>query len=61
MAVEAGVGAGVLLEVVMFYILKLVYSLQNCVAHLKKTFFNCQHNFMKKKLPKNLPSKNEPV
>ena len=34
------------------------YPLQNCVMHLKKNYFFCHHNFMKKghsKLSKNEP------
>ena len=31
-----------------YYILKLFYSLQNCVIHLKKKMFFCQQNVMKK-------------
>ena len=46
-------------KVYNFYILKLFYSLQNCVKHLKKNYFLCHHNFMKKRNSK--LSKNEPV
>ena len=42
-----------------FYIQNLLYPLQNCVSHLKKTIFFCHHNFMKKGHSK--LSKNEPV
>ena len=46
-------------KVYHFYILKLFYSLQNCVTHLKLHYFFYQHNFMKKSCSK--LSKNEPV
>ena len=46
-------------KVYHFYILKLFYSLQNCVTHLKLHYFFYQHNFMKKVVLK--LSKNEPV
>ena len=31
-----------------FYIQKFFYPWQNCVMHLKKQYFSCYHNFMKK-------------
>ena len=61
---EGGRGGGLALslfnffKVYHFYIYKLLYSLQNCVMHLKKNNFFCHHNFMKKvhaKLSKNEP------
>ena len=45
-------------KVYYVYIYKLLYPLQNCVMHLKKNYFFCNHNFMKKghsKLSKNDP------
>ena len=33
-----------------FHIYKLLYPLQNCVMHLKKNYFFCHYNFMKKKV-----------
>ena len=35
-------------KVYHFYILKLLYPLQNCVMQKKKIIFFCHHNFMKK-------------
>ena len=36
------------LKVYHFYIYKLFYFLLNCVIHLKKNFFFCHHNLIKK-------------
>ena len=35
-------------KVYPFYVYKLLYSLQNCVVHLMKSYFLCHQNFMKK-------------
>ena len=50
-----GAEGGLLFSYLIFQglsFLHLLYSLQNCVMHLKKEFFFWHHNFLKKKKKK---------
>ena len=58
-----GVGVGAIFSRFFIYTFRnYVTPLQNCVMHLKKNYFFCHHNFMKKghsslskKEPENIP------